>query len=148
LILLSATYASNGEPVLDTNLSVFEDLVGKQWEGRFEDDAETVTLYMNWEPIISGAAVQMSGSSSSPDMKRCNIYYFDRAKNQICYLAMTSNGFVSTGNVQREDSVLFFVGQQIQPDGNVRDTESRWMFLSDGSVRVEGGHRILYREVE
>ncbi|HUV29532.1 MAG TPA: hypothetical protein VMY05_00380 [Acidobacteriota bacterium] len=148
VIIFASTSAMANGPVLDTNLSIFEDLIGKQWEGHFEDADESMTLYMNWEPIIDGAAVQMSGSSSSSDMTRRNIYYFDRAKNLVTFLAMTSNGYVGTGTVSLQDSVLIFLGQQVWPDGSVHDTESQWEFLSDGNVRVIAGHKILYTPVD
>lgn len=148
MIVLAATSALADDQVLDSNLALFEDLIGKQWEGHFENVDEPMTLYMKWEPIIGGAAIQMSGSSSTTDMTRRNIYYFDRAKKQVAFLAMTSNGYVATGTVTSEDSALVFVGKQTWPDGSVHDTESRWVFLPDGSIRALAGHSILFTPVK
>lgn len=143
---------------LDENLGMLADLVGKQWQGRFEDAEEDMTLFMSWEPIIGGAAVQMSGWSTGSNMTRRNIYYWDRENKRVAYLAMTSNGYVSVGSVQLEDSVLTFLGRQVWPDGSAHDTKSRWMFLPDEKVRVVGyrrdgdkwlpGHKILYEAVD
>ena len=87
-------------------------------------------------------------------MIRRNIYYWDREKKQVAFLAMTSNGYTATGTVQLEDRVLVFIARQIWPDGSVHDTMSRWEFLPDGNVRAIGyskdgdewapGHKILF----
>lgn len=148
LVVLAVMPVFAAQPVLDSDLTMFADLVGKQWEGHFEDADESMTLYMNWELILDGAALQMSGSSSTSDMIRRNIYYFDRSTSEVAYLAMTSNWYVATGTVHAEDSTLVFAGRQVFPDGTVHDTESRWAFLSDGNVRVMGGHTILYTPVD
>lgn len=154
LIALAPMTVMADKPELDSSMIIFQDLIGEQWEGHFEDVDESMTLFMSWEPILGGAAVQMNGSSSRSDMTRRNIYYFDRSKKSVCFLAITSNGYVATGTVSREDSALTFVGKQIGPDGIVRDTKSQWLFLPDGSIRVIGyqlennnwvpGHKILY----
>jgi len=154
LVIPAMTVGSIHAAEIDQNLMIFKDLIGKQWEGHFEDAEESITLYMSWQPITGGAAVEMSGWSSISDMTRRNIYYFDRTKNQVAFLAMTSNGYVATGKVHLEDSVLIFLGLQVWPDGSVHDTKSRWQFLPDASIRVIGysfennewkpGHKILY----
>lgn len=136
VIMPSVVFADEPDP--DSSMIIFQDLMGKQWEGHFEDSDEPMTLFMCWQPILDGAAAEMNGSSSSSDMTRRNIYYFDRARNLVCFLALTSNGYVAVGNVTAEDSSLIFVGQQVGPDGNARDTKSQWEFLPDGSVRVTG----------
>lgn len=158
VIVVTTATAAGSSADLDENLSMFADLIGKQWEGHFEDADEPMTLYMEWEPIIGGAAVQMKGWSSSSDMTRLNIYYWDREKKQVYYLAMTSNGYVATGTATGEDSVLTFTGRQVGPDGTARDTKGCWELLPDGNVRVTGcanqgdqrkpGHRILYTPTE
>lgn len=139
---------------LDDNLSIFAALIGGDWSGHFEGADEPFTLMMNWEPILDGAAVEMKGWSIPPGMTRSNIYYWDREKEEVAYLALTSNGYAATGMVQLEDSILTFEGRQTGPDGTVRDTKSCWEFLANGNVRVIGyglqggewvpGHRILY----
>lgn len=154
LVALAPMAAMADKPELDSSMIIFQDLIGIQWEGHFQNVDESMTLFMSWEPILEGAAVQMNGSSSSSDMIRRNIYYFDRSKKSVCFLAITSNGYVATGTVTREDSVLTFVGKQIGPDGTVRDTKSEWLFLPDGNIRIMGyqlennnwipGHKILY----
>jgi hypothetical protein len=157
IILAVAISAPNANELGD-NLDMFRDLLGTTWEGHFEDADEPMTLYMVWEPIIEGASVQMSGWSSAADMTRRNIYYWDREKKQVAYLAMTSNGYVATGIVQFEGGVLTFLGRQIDPDANVRESKSRWEFNDDGTVRVVGygkegdkwvpGHKILFERVK
>jgi hypothetical protein len=154
VIIIATGAAPVGADELDENLSMFAELIGKQWEGHFEDADESMRLYMSWEPIIGGAAIQMSGWSTGSDMTRRNIYYWDRAKKQVAFLAITSNGYTATGTVQLENKVLIFIGQQIWPDGSVHDTMSRWEFLPDGNVRAIGygkegddwvpGHKILF----
>jgi len=158
IVALAVTAGSVRAAEIDKNLMIFKDLIGKQWEGHFEDANEPMTLYMSWEQVIDGAAIQMNGWSNSSDMKRLNIYYFDRAKNQVAFLAMTSNGYISTGTVQSEDSALVFLGQQTGPDGKVRDMKSRWEFMPDGTMRNIGyrlensewlpGHKIVYKAAD
>ena len=158
LVISSVTIVTMGASELNENLAIFKDLIGKQWEGHFEDADEPMTLYMNWEPIIGGAAVQMRGWSTGSDMTRVNIYYWDNEKKQVAFLAMTSNGYVATGTAQLKDSVLTFLGRQIFPDGQVRETKSCWEFLPDGKVRAslynhENGewtpsHKIIYTPVD
>jgi hypothetical protein len=158
IIILAVAVSVPEASELDDNLKMFNELLGTTWEGRFLEADETVKLYMVWEPIIGGASVQMNGWTSTRDMTRQNIYYWDREKKQVAYLAMTSNGYVATGTVQLEGKVLTFLGRQIDPDGNVRESKGRWEFLDDGTVRAVGygkqgdewipGHKILFERTE
>lgn len=137
---------------LRDELRIFEALLGAAWEGRFENVDEPVGLSMSWEIVLGGTAVRMNGRSAG--MTRTNVYYWDPAERAVAYLALSSNGFVGTGVVTREDSALVFAGRQVWPDGDTRDTMSRWEFLPDGGIRIVGygkegeewvpGHRILY----
>lgn len=152
-LLISITVFSAvaaGEP--DEKLGMFAGLLGKQWEGRFEDAEEPIGLEMNWEVVLDGSAVEMKGKSSG--LTRRNVYYWDSAEKRVAYLALTSNGYIGTGYVAYEDSVLTFVGPIISPDGRVNDAKACWEFLPDGHILAVGyikkgddwqaGHKIRY----
>jgi hypothetical protein len=125
VIIIGIAAGPVGAGELDESLSMFAELIGKQWEAYFEEADEPIKLYMSREPIIGGAAIEMKGWASASDMTRCNIYYRHRARKQVAFLAMTSNGYVATGTVQLQIKALIFIGQQVWPDGSVHDTMSR-----------------------
>lgn len=143
---------------LNENLAMFSNLADTEWEGHFEDAEESMTLYMKWEPLIGGASVEMSGWSTGSDMTRRNIHYWDPEKKKVAYLALTSNGYVASGTVEFEGSVMTFLGRQTWPDGTVVDTKGEWEFLSSGKIRATGfkyqngewipGHRILFTRTD
>jgi len=121
---------------LDENLKIFAPLIGPSWVGEFDDPEETPTILMSWEPILEGKVVRLTGGGGG--MTRENLYYWDPEKKQICCVALTSNGWVSTGTVQAEGDLIVTIGRQVGPDGTVRDVRGTWEVTSDGKAIARG----------
>jgi hypothetical protein len=138
---------------LDDHLKIFAPLIGPSWEGHFEDTSESrPTIMMSLESALEGKVVRLL--SGGGGMTRENLYYWDPEKKQICYVALTSNGWVSTGTAYGDGALIVTVGRQIGPDGTPRETKNTWEVTTDGKAIARGyrmengewktGHVIIY----
>jgi hypothetical protein len=122
---------------LDEDLKVFAPLVGTTWEGHFQDSLEAdPAITLSFESMLAGKAVRLV--SGGFGMTRENLHYWDPEKKQICYVALTSNGWVSTGTVVAEGTVIATVGRQAGPDGTAREVKNTWELTADGELIARG----------
>ncbi len=138
VLLSTALTASGAAQTLDEKLKILVPLIGHSWEGHFQDTSDEArpTITMSLEPMLAGKAVRLV--SGGFGMTRENIYYWDPETKQICYVALTSNGWVSTGVAYAEGSVIVTIGRQVGPDGTGREVKNTWEATSDGKVVARG----------
>ena len=139
VILLSTVLTASGvAQTLDEKLKILMPLIGHSWEGHFQDTSGEArpTIAMSLEPMLEGKAVRLVSGGSG--MTRENIYYWDPEKKHICFVALTSNGWVSTGIAYAEGSIIVTIGRQVGPDGTEREAKNTWEPTLDGKIVARG----------
>ncbi|MFC2078839.1 hypothetical protein ACFLSZ_02555 [Candidatus Bipolaricaulota bacterium] len=153
LLVAALAAAATDPPELAAELEVLRPLLG-EWVGEYEGEESSPQILRSWTAILGGQAIHEVRTVAAFAFDAESFFFFDRVTNEVSYIGLTNNGYVTRGSIALEDGALLVLGTQISPDGSETLVRSTLRFADDGTVQDqlftlqdgtwEAGHSIRY----
>jgi len=132
--LAGVTGATAQQPELEEGLRSLEPLIGTTWRGRVEQRRDAERMDLVWERVLDGKAVRLTRQVPAVGLVAEVLYFWDRERNALAFLGVSSRGVVQRGVVTVESGVIVHLGTQIGPETRTEYKQTLEL-LPDGRLR-------------
>ena len=135
-------------------LSLFNDLVGKQWKGHYVNAKDSAIEHLiRWEYVLDSKYVKQTKEVPELNFKMETFYYWDFELNQLSALTLINRNMIAKGRIISKDKMIESYSKTFKQSGA---TESKQTFNINASGQLEDyyfrkeseqwvqGHFILY----
>jgi hypothetical protein len=136
LVLLAGVYAlGRNEAALRKELDILKPLVGKTWVCEMTDPSGRQSLHMlrRYEAMHDGKILRIHQECTELNSQTDGYYYYDPAKKETAFLALTNNGNFAVGNVKEEGGKILEYGHVTFPDEKL-EFRNTYELTSKGDV--------------
>jgi hypothetical protein len=156
-LLLALAMVSLPALAQEQPLSLFKDMVGKQWKGHYVNSSDSVIAhFIRWEYALDSKYVKQTKEVPELNFKMETFFFWDFELKQVSSLTLINRDMIARGQVKTEENKIALQSKTFKRSGT---SESKQTFEINSSGQLEDyyfrkesdkwveGHFILYNEI-